>query len=125
MAYISTEEIKVMREALKNEFNGKNNRKLKFSITRQHYSTVVVSIMEGNLDFKVENHQVNPYYFDHQIWKDQPEALAVLKRISEIVNGIKKEENRNAGDPYADYSDYNYYFNLHVGKWDKPYKKVA
>jgi hypothetical protein len=124
MAYISTEEIKEMREALKNEFNGKNNRKLKLSITRRHYSTVVVSIMEGDLEFKQGYIQVNPYYLGEH-WKDQPEALEVLQKITEIVNGIKKKENRNAGDPYADYSDYNYYFDLHVGKWDKNYKKVA
>jgi hypothetical protein len=124
MAYISTEEIKEMREALKNEFNGKNNRKLKLSITRRHYSTVVVSIMEGDLEFKEGYIQLNPYYLKEH-WKDHPEELAVLQKISEIVNGIKKEENRNAGDPYADYSDYNYYFDLHVGKWDRPYKKVA
>jgi len=47
MAYISTNEVKEVRKALKEKF-GKN---LKFSVTRDHHSSVSVSIMEGNIDF--------------------------------------------------------------------------
>ena len=47
MAYISTNEVKEVRKALKEKF-GKN---LKFSVTRDHHSSVSVSIMEGVVDF--------------------------------------------------------------------------
>ena len=47
MAYISTNEVKEVRKALKEKF-GKN---IKFSVTRDHYTGISVSIMEGVMDF--------------------------------------------------------------------------
>ena len=47
MAYISTNEIKEIRKSLKEKF-GKN---IKFSVTRDHYTGVRISLMEGVIDF--------------------------------------------------------------------------
>ena len=47
MTYISTNEVKEIRKSLKEKF-GKN---IKFSVTRDHYNGVRVSLMEGVIDF--------------------------------------------------------------------------
>ena len=47
MAYIDTKDVKAIREALKAEF-GKD---FKFSVTREHYSSVRISIMRGVENF--------------------------------------------------------------------------
>ena len=47
MAYISTNEVKEIRKSLKEKF-GKN---IKFSVTRDPYNGVRVSLMEGVIDF--------------------------------------------------------------------------
>ena len=47
MAYIRTNEVAEIRKALKEKFG----KSLKFSVRRQHYSSVDVSIVSGNVDF--------------------------------------------------------------------------
>ena len=49
-------------------------------------------------------------------------AIEVFKPIREYIDRFVY--NRNADDPYADYSDYNIYEYTYIGKWDKPYKQV-
>jgi hypothetical protein len=50
-------------------------------------------------------------------------AIEVFKPIREYIDRFVY--NRNADDPYADYSDYNIYEYTYIGKWDKPYVQVA
>ena len=49
-------------------------------------------------------------------------AIEVFKPIREYIDRFVY--NRNADDPYADYSDYNIYEYTYIGKWDKPYKQI-
>ena len=50
-----------------------------------------------------------------------PEAWKVLKRADEIGNA----DNWDRSEPQTDYFNVNYYFNLAIGKWDKPFVKIA
>ena len=80
MAYISTDEVKAVRVALKERFKNK----LKFSVTRSNYSSINVAIVsgeinffDGSLDRKDKYHpdapahkfdgyeQINEYYPEH------------------------------------------------------------
>ncbi len=46
MAYISTDEVKAVRVALKEHFKNK----IKFSVRREHYSSLNVSITSGEIN---------------------------------------------------------------------------
>lgn len=115
MPYISSEEVKSMREELKKAFP-----EYKLSVTRRHMSTVVVAIMEGPMEFEKGHFPVNQYYIQYT-YKDQPEMKALFQKIMDVIQGKKKVE---IVSPDTDYGDWpNYYIDLSVGKWDKDYKK--
>jgi hypothetical protein len=119
MAYISKEDVKKIRDAIKKEFP-----KYKFSVTGRHYSSIEISLMEADFDVSSNYQQLNHYYLKEH-FKDESEIVRVFTRVVEIMNGVKVEEDRNAGDPYVDYPDCTYFVHIAIGKWDKPYKKVA
>jgi hypothetical protein len=122
MAYISTEEVKEIRDQLKKEFPVKKGWKL--SVRGENYTTVRVSFLKApiNLDPKNEgDYTINEYYID-EYYGDQPELVKVFKKTKEIINTVKQNENRNAEDIYADYADYNYFYFISVGKWDRPFE---
>lgn len=117
MPYITSEEVKSIRNEIKKAFPD-----FKFSITRESHSTVRVAIMEGNLDFGGGHIQVNGFYVKEN-YKDQPEIRDMFLKILEIIHN---EKEMIVSEEETDYGRWpNYYINLHVGKWDKDYKKVA
>jgi hypothetical protein len=137
MAYISTEEVKAVRVALKERFKNK----LKFSVTRNNYSSLNVSIVsgeinffDGSLDRKDKHHPEAPTYkFDgyEQINEYYPENYGKHKALfSEIVNIMKTAPASIEGgrawydksDAMIDYFDTAYYTHINIGKWDKPYE---
>lgn len=115
MAYISSEEVKTIRERIKSAYPS-----YMWSITREHGSTIRVALMASDLTFSSGYIQVNHYYVKEH-YADNPKAKEVFSNVLKIIHGYKLCYDRNAGDPYADYGSNNYFINLHVGKWDKPH----
>jgi hypothetical protein len=110
MAYISTDEIKEIRNELKRALPS-----YKFSVTRRHHSTAVVSVMEGPIDLTEEG-QINHYWIDRN-YQDQPEKRDLFNKILSIVGKNYKTEYED-----VDYGSIpNYYIHITTGKWDKPY----
>ena len=112
MGYISKEEITKMRNELKEAFPTKQGWKL--SVTREHYSTVKVAIMSAPIEIENTKHRSL-----HSNFETQKELIIVIEKINKII--ASGSYNRNAGDMGADYCDYNYYTDIFIGKWDKPY----
>ena len=120
MPYITKEQIKAKREALK-----KALPEFKLSITNSNYSGIQVSIMRGPVNFGTEYEQLNTYRdyreerYDSETgeWVSRPEIADVMERIMPILND-------GLGEGFQD-SDYghvpDYYTWVHIGKWDKPY----
>ncbi len=134
MAYISTEDVKKIRQTLKNHFDGKNDIKLKISTTGGGTSTLNVVIQEGKCDFQYYDydrkehrivdtyHTVNHYHL-HKNYATYPVTYYVLTKIMDLINSVK--ENSHDEDYYADYGPkYNYYINLKIGTYEKHYKKL-
>ena len=129
MAYIKTEEVREIRNALKEEFGPD----LKFGVKKQHYSSITVTIKKGNVDFSDITRregdrgyaQVNHY---HTHMYGEHAGL-----FDDIVNVIKKAPGKAEGgrewfdksDAMVDYFHTAFYFNLEVGNYNKPYEKVA
>jgi hypothetical protein len=113
MAYISTDEVKTIRNKIKKTFPD-----YEFSIYREHSSSLHVCIMKSDLIFKSNYEQINHYYIDkHYEGKNRE----ILKKIYDIIQTSKICYDRNFGDPYADYGDNNYFINMSIGKWNKPH----
>ena len=137
MAYISTEEVKAVRVALKERFKNK----LKFSVRREHYSSLNVSIVSGEINFfdgslnrkdKYHPDAVGHVFDGHeQINEYYPEYYGKHEMlIAEIINIMKTAPANVKGgrawydnsDAMVDYFDTAYYTHLNIGKWNKPYE---
>lgn len=112
MAYMTKETAAKIRKALKDEFG----KTVKFSVTIAHHSTLNVSIMQSPFFGDGEYSQVNQYWLEDH-YKDQPEQLAVLKKIKEII--LTVGEYWDESDIMTDYFHTAFYYNISVGKWNK------
>jgi uncharacterized protein (DUF608 family) len=114
MPYITTEAVKKKRETLKREFP-----KVKFSVTREHGSSIRVVILEAPFDIKKDKEDVN-YYYIKEHYKDSPEVMKFLLRVKEII------DEGNYTEVYdGDYGAVpSFYIHIEFGRWDRPYKKV-
>lgn len=115
MAYFSQERKKEMQpkiKALLKEYN------MKGSLSVRHHSTVILTLKEGAIDFGTKNQQVNTYYLKEHYQGVAQEFLLKAKAI--LMSG-----NHNNSDLHTDYYDVGWYADINIGKWDKPYKKVA
>ena len=138
MAYISTEDVKHIRNELKKELP-----QYKFSVVRDHHSSVTISLMKGPAfnDYEYfdrynnvtktanlsdgEHHQINQFHLEDFYGKENAEILSKIDTISRTApakNGGKVWYNDS--DIQTDYFDIAYYVNINVGKWNKPYEIV-
>ena len=138
MAYISTDDVKHIRNELKKELP-----QYKFSVVRDHHSSVTISLMKGPAfnDYEYfdrynnvtktanlsdgEHHQINQYHLEDFYGKENAEILSKIDTISRTApakNGGKVWYNDS--DIQTDYFDIAYYVHINVGKWNKPYEIV-
>ena len=116
MAYISTEEVKVIREELKKNFPSRLGWKL--SIVRRDYLSLSISIIKA--PFELRNDQNNSYEPVNQYWiesRENTQSIPPLKKIFEIAN----KNNYNRSDVQSDYFDVGYYLNISIGHFGKPF----
>jgi hypothetical protein len=115
MGYITTERVKEIRNKIKQGFP-----KFKFSITREHHSTVNIDILESPIDLLPDKEkkyeQVNCYYI-REHYENYPEIKDILLKINDIANdGVKYHETGDYGFQPS------FYVNISIGRWDKPLK---
>ena len=138
MAYISTDDVKHIRNTLKKEFP-----QYKFSVVRDHHSSVSINLMKGPAfkDFEYfdkysgetkvgtlndgEHHQINHHWLEDFYGKDNAKILGKISEIAHTapaMNGGKKWYNNS--DIQTDYFDIAYYVHIGIGKWNKQYEIV-
>lgn len=115
MAYISTAEVKNIRNKLKEKFP-----QFKFSVSGGNSLKLHVSIVSGPEDFseytgEYKSFEVNQYH------------LGGYGKFSELfakIYDVMKSENwYDKSDSMSDYFNTAYYMSLSVGKWNKPYEQ--
>lgn len=108
MAYITTDEVKRIRNNLKAKFP-----KFRFGVRHGNHTSISVTIKSGPVEFAPgESHaQINHYYPDNYEHGD------LLREIIKVIN----EKNHNNSRPEIDYFDVGYYVSIHQGSWNKPY----
>jgi len=117
----STRDIsKILREYVKRVYPDH-----KFSITTENFSggsSIHVRLMTAPyeaLQGGKRDHGLNPYCLE------QDNVLtAPAKRIMQDVNRLINSYRRSDCDSMVDYFDVNFYYDLSVGKWDKPFEVV-
>ncbi len=123
MSYISTEDVKKIRVALKNEFG----KKLKFGVRKSpsHHS-VSVTIKSGTVDFSdIMRNTYDQVQVNHYHLQNYGVHKSLFEKIVEIIKTAPSKKWYNNSDAMIDYFDVAFYFDLNVGDWDKPYEKVA
>ena len=120
MPYISKEQVKTKRSALKAALP-----QYKLSITTENYSGIKVVVQRGPVDFGTEYNQLNPYInYREERWNrdtEQHESWPLIADLMEVIMPILNDgigESTEDGD-YGSIPDY--YTWVHIGQWDKPY----
>jgi hypothetical protein len=136
MAYFSQENKKSKQSAIKAVLNKYG---VKGSLSVRHYSTLVLTIKSGKIDF-IKNFnetastqprfndvafnpakdyiQVNPYWCHEHFSGDAKEFL------TEVID-IMNVGNHDNSDAQTDYFDVGWYCDINIGGWDKPYQYIA
>ncbi len=127
MAYIRTEEVREIRNTLKEEFGPD----LKFGVKKQHHSSVLVTIKKGNVDFSDIMRegdrgytQINQYHlgnYGHHQFLFEDIMNVIKKAPGKAENG---REWFDESDSMVDYFHTAFYINLEVGNYSKPYELV-
>ena len=115
MPYITTEQVKEKRQAIKKAFP-----EFKFSITKDNHSGIRICIMAGPSWFAEDgaHEQLNAHCISD--YSEDKRANKFLQDLTEIAKEGHKIVERD-----TDYGNWpNFYVWLEVAKWDKPYKVV-
>ena len=132
MAYMSQEKKSELAPRIKAILRGYG---LKGSLSVRHYSTLVLNIASGPIDFigslnrvlgakgreftPAEDHlDVNVYWYREHF---DGEALAFLSEVIPVMF----EGNHDRSDIMTDYFDVGWYVDVKIGRWDKPYQLVG
>ena len=136
MAYISTPEVAAIRKQLKEQLP-----QYKFSVKRDHTSSVTVAFMKGpafaeftyrdrngdNVAGDINTHEQLNHFHAERFYGE--ENGAIIKKVEKIVKTAPYLEGVgdmwfDKSDSMSDYFHTAYYFSIHVGKWDKNYQVV-
>ncbi len=116
MAYLSSEDTKKIRTALKTNF-----KQFKFSVTNSNHTGVNIAILSGPKDFGASNFnghlQLNEY---HPL--NHTDGKLFQKMIRTVDKAVANHDNSNA---QIDYFDVGYYTHWSAGKWNRRFVKTA
>lgn len=105
MAYITSQQVKEIRNEIKSLFP----KSFKFSITREHYSVVRVNLMQSPISIEAHGNR----------------AFKNHKTIEKIIETVVNKGNFNHSDSMTDYFHVGWYTRIELGKWDKPYQQSS
>ena len=118
MAYISTQEVKAIREEIKKVLTAKDG--FKFSISREHYYGVRIVLLQTPLEMDLNTREINHYRLKNI---ECSNTRLIFQLVQKAITRVMGENvDRNAGDMGADYCDYNFYQTLKVGEWNNECK---
>ena len=92
---------------------------LKGSLSVHNHSSITLTIKSGPIDFGGDHVQVNPY------WLDSNYKGKALEALQEIKQAMLAADYYDRSDAQVDYFDTAYYYNINVGRWNKPYEVTA
>lgn len=122
MAYMNQEKKSVIASKLKPVLKKYG---VKGTLSVRNHSSIVLNVKAGKIDFfkdygdqedaKKFGIQVNQYWFhDHFEGKSK-------QFLTEAFDALKSAGYYNNTDASIDYFDTAYYYDINIGKWNKPY----
>ncbi len=115
MPYISSEKVKAIREEIKKTFP-----EFKFSVTRQHYSTVAVVVLSGPIPL-LDKGSSREYECVNTFWINDHYKDGAKKDFLKKLNEITSRDCRIVSED-GDYgSTPNYYTDIRIGDFERPY----
>ena len=121
MAYIKSEQVKEMRNKIKELFPSKNG--WKFSIVRLDYSCLSVKILRAPVDLAYNKAEGNKHFNVNHYHLDRYEKDEVREVFEKITN-ICMQGNFDNSDSMTDYFHVGWYFSLSVGEWNKDFEFI-
>ena len=122
MAYITSESVKEIRNNIKALYPAKQG--WKFSITREHYSSVRCEILTAPVELRLDNSRgnegVNHFWIESRYEGKNDIATKILSSINDILN----LNNFDKSDSMTDYFHVGHYVTISIGAWDKPFKLI-
>ena len=92
---------------------------LKGSLAVDHYSTLVLNIRSGKIDFQKDSVGEFHYQINHY-WAHEHFGGKAKKFFAEVIPALN-DGNHDNSDSMSDYFDVGWYIDINVGRWDKPY----
>lgn len=108
---------------------------MKGTFSVRNHSTITLTLQSGPIDFlgdlnperanisgvqvlrKQYHLDINPYWYDeHYIQGSKAHNF-----LSELIPAMKSADWYDRSDMMTDYFDTAYYFDINVGRWNKPY----
>ena len=121
MAYVSKQDKAELAPAIKAVLKKYN---IKGSISIRHYSTLVVKIKQGAIDFADHFTHGEGYIQVNEYWIDQHYAGIHRAFLNELLAAMKGTKYYNNDDAMYDYFDRSHYTDINIGAWNKPYAFV-
>jgi hypothetical protein len=125
MAYMNQDKKKVIAAKLKPVLKKYG---VKGSLSVRNHMSIVLNVKSGKIDFfsdygdvedaKKFGIQVNPYWFQDHFTGKAKEFLA------DAFDALKSAGYYNNSDAQIDYFDCAYFYDINIGKWNKPYELV-
>jgi hypothetical protein len=122
MAYMNQDKKKVIAAKLKPVLKKYG---VKGTLSVRNHMSIVLNVKSGKVDFfndygdvedaKKFGIQVNPYWF-HEHFTGKAKQF-----LTEAFDALKSAGYYNNSDAQIDYFDTAYYYDINIGKWNKPY----
>jgi len=119
MAYINAKHVSQIRNSLKNEFPN-----FKFSVRKDQFSEIIVTIKKGNVDFSDilnENNTIDINVYHLRNYKNHE---ALLQKIINVIKTGSDNKWYDKSDMQSDYFNIAFYITLKIGDYDHPYQMI-
>ena len=101
-----------------------NKYGMKGTLSVRNYSTVVLNLSQGPLDFGSDTPHWEGYTSVNVYWINEHYTGRTLEFLKEVM-AVLFEGNWNNSDIQTDYFDVGWWVDINVGRWDKPYKMIS
>ena len=121
MAYINKEQVKQIRESLKKEFP-----EIKFSVRKENYSSVHVTILKSPYNFSdLPNYRSDSSTSVNHFRVPDCVHRRMFEKILMIIKTGSDRKWFDKSDSMTDYFHVAFYIHLYVGHWEKGYEMIS
>lgn len=94
----------------------------KFSVTRKHYNSITVALMEAPFE-AIDPEKAGEYEIKHQHIQSYKQATPEAREILRDIERFGESYNYDHSDVMHDYFDRGVNLWVEIGKWNKPFNK--